>query len=943
MKAEVHFLGQPRILINGKKIQITQKKIEAMLLYLLFNGQCTREELVAVFWCGCDGESARRNLRNSIYKIRNLIGKDFLLAGGKSYISLNPQLLIERDIDLFVMENSEEKIIELSSFCFLDKVFLKNCPEFEEWVRGMQNTYERILLGKLIPGMRSCMNKGATVLAEKYAECILRADAHNEEAILVLMQLCEQNSDYNRAASIYSHFSKQLLYDLGLEPGMRIKEEYENILRLKSEKRRSENEGLSYAGHIHALVALEEEYSRYRQGFAYNNLILCGAEGMYKEEIWWEFSKAHDKEAVINLWFSSLGDKVDYYAVRCTLIKIGEWMGIAQSEILAGIPVGNADLNFMNSIDKLAGKIPNSGRKCRLIIHNMEHADVKSRNLILTCLMERMKQKVFIAAGFCSNSRKKFPLLFDAAGFSGIRVLHLEPLAEGECSRYFMECLQDGKIAKLEERKLYRYTGGNLMLIRQAASNFQDGCEDIYLMHSQAEQCFGKLFQTLDVQEYEYLEYLAVLENGAEAEVLGKMCHENSFSVMQEMTLLLGNGFFEEVPQRGHERLRIRSKMLRDMIYKNISDFRKKELHKSAVCCYEVLYKNSERDLFILSELKYHSAPAGRPEAALFYSIAYLRYVLDYYDEFFPAVPHDVEILSTFSFTRKEIYEELDDFQIKLAAMENRVDEVWFNELQMELYYLRGRTLNRDGKRDAGLIYAEKLITLAERTNHKKMLINGFIEALCFGVKAEDSQLMENYLEKVKRLSDRSDYPVEYGTLLRLEGYCCILNKDYDRAEMLLKKSIGIFDSPRYQNTYYYCAAGAYDYLALTYRFRKQYDNALKVMEKALALCTERNVKKGMDLFYEDYGYILFLQGRHDEAERYFILSAGIYDEFGTYWLRSIGESCMSMICLERGKEKEALEYFRRAEIFSRKEKTKEEMVVLETARRKLKKARVLV
>lgn len=943
MRVDVHFLGQPEILIDGKRIQITQKKIEAMLLYLLFNGQCTREELVAVFWCGCDEESARRNLRNSIYKLRNLIGKDFLLAGGKSYISINPQLLIERDIDLFVMENSEEKIIELSSFCFLDKVFLKNCPEFEGWVRGMQNTYERILLGKLIPGMRSSMKKGATVLAEKYAECILRADTHNEEAIFVLMQLCGQNSDYNRAASIYSHFSILLLQDLGLEPGICVKEEYESILRLKAEKRRGENKGPGYGGHTHALLVAEEEYAKYRQGFSYHNCIICGVEGMYKEDIWWEFSRRHDKEAVINLWLSQLGEKVDYYAIRCTLKKIGEWTGISQCEIAAGMPVENADLFFMNSIDKLAGRIPNSGRKCRLIIHDLEHADVKSINLILTCLMERMRQKIFIAAGFCSNFKIKSPLLFGGAEFSGIRVLHLDPLAEGECSRYFMECLQEGKIAKLEERKLYCYTGGNLMLLRQAASNFQDGMDDIYTLHSQARQSFSHLFQAFDVREYGYMEYLAVLENGAEVEALSEICHEHSFAVMRDMTLLVKNGFLEEINQKGHERLKIHSKMIRDMIYQGIADFRKKELHKAAVRYYEALYEKSERDLFILSELKHHSAPAGRPEAALCYNIYYLRYLLDYYDEFFPAVPHDVEILSTFSVSRKEIYQELDDFQIQLAAMENGADEVWFNDLQMELYYLKGRTLNRDGKRDAGLLYAEKLIALAEHTNQKKKLINGFIEALCFGVKAEDSCLMERYLEQVKKLGDLSAYPIESGTLLRLEGYCCILNKEYDRAEMLLKKSIQIFDSPRYRNTYYYCAAGAYDYLALTYRYRKQYGNAQKVMEKALTLCTERNVKKGMDLFYEDYGYILFLQGKHDEAERYFILSAGIYEEFGTYWLRSIGESCMSMICLERGKEKEALEYFRRAEIFSRKEKTKEEMTVLETARRKLKKARVLV
>ena len=42
-----------------------------------------------------------------------------------------------------------------------------------------------------------------------------------------------------------------------------------------------------------------------------------------------------------------------------------------------------------------------------------------------------------------------------------------------------------------------------------------------------------------------------------------------------------------------------------------------------------------------------------------------------------------------------------------------------------------------------------------------------------------------------------------------------------------------------------------------------------------------------------------------EEAEKFFCISARIYDEFGTYWLRSIGESCMAMIHLEKKEEKE--------------------------------------
>ena len=104
------------------------------------------------------------------------------------------------------------------------------------------------------------------------------------------------------------------------------------------------------------------------------------------------------------------------------------------------------------------------------------------------------------------------------------------------------------------------------------------------------------------------------------------------------------------------------------------------------------------------------------------------------------------------------------------------------------------------------------------------MLLYGYIEALCYGVKAEDSALMKRYLCLVKEMKNLSYYQPEYGSILRLESYSHILDGEYETAEELLNKSIEIFSRPRLKNTYFYPAAGAYDYLAITYRCRGQYD-----------------------------------------------------------------------------------------------------------------------
>lgn len=944
MKVEVHFLGQPEIFIDRTRLTITQKKIEAMLLYILFNGTCTRDELVAIFWCDCDEDGARGNLRNSLYKIRNLMGKDFLLTGGKSYVSLNPDVEIIRDTDLFIMENSEQKLLELNSFCFLDKYYLKNCPGFEEWVCGMQNTYERLLREKLIPAMRGSYKKGDHAMAEKYAEYILRFDVHNEEAAFILIKICGQNGEYNKAIHVFTQFSDRLYQDMHLEPGAGVKNEYENVLRMKTELRKNSTRGPFYLGHIRAMAALQEEYSKYRQGFPYDNCILCGEEGMDKEEVWWKFGKEYQTRDMIKVQLNSINSAVDYFAIREILIGAANWLKMPAEDLLSDNQGENADLYFLNATEKLARRARNSKSRCMMMIYNLEFADRKSISLIMGCLLPRIRNEIFIAAGFSLNYRTRHSAFIREKTENGFRLIFLEPLKEGECSRYLKECLADSRLFPSEEKELYRYTAGNLTMLREVASSIVRGDEDVYAMNLKAQRQFLNLIENLGKSEYEYLEYLAVLENGVEVTVLCEMLNETAINVLRPLNRLLENGFLEEVCQKGHERLRIRAKMMRDLIYGRIAAFKKNQLHGMVQKYYEAAKEKGglKYDLFILSELKYHSTQSGRVDDALYYNVYYLRYVLDYYDEFFPAVPHDVEFLRTFTVSRKEIYQTLDTFQNCYDMLEGEMDEERCYELQMEIYYLKGRTLNRDGKREKGLVYAEKLIELSSRAGNERMLLYGYIEALCYGVKAEDSALMKRYLKKVMKMDCLSAYQPEYGSILRLESYCHILDGEYEEAEKLLKQSIEIFNSPRLKNTYYYPAAGAYDYLAITYRCRGQYDKALRAIEEALRICKQRGSRKGLDLFYEDYAYILFLQGRMEEAEKYFTLSAGIYDEFGTYWLRSIGESCMSMIYLEKKDEKRALEHFRRAEIFSKKEKTKEELEVLEIARGRLKREKIL-
>lgn len=79
----VHFFGTPMIYLDENRTSFPFKKAEALFYYLVIKKRALKDELSALFWPDIESEKARKNLRNSIYNIRNILGKDVLLSPQK--------------------------------------------------------------------------------------------------------------------------------------------------------------------------------------------------------------------------------------------------------------------------------------------------------------------------------------------------------------------------------------------------------------------------------------------------------------------------------------------------------------------------------------------------------------------------------------------------------------------------------------------------------------------------------------------------------------------------------------------------------------------------------------------------------------------------------------------------------------------------------------------
>ena len=409
------------------------------------------------------------------------------------------------------------------------------------------------------------------------------------------------------------------------------------------------------------------------------------------------------------------------------------------------------------------------------------------------------------------------------------------------------------------------------------------------------------------------------------------------------MSGLFQRGWVCEKKEGQHLLLHLRFGLLRKQMQNKMPEFKAQALHRLSAEYFEKKLNENSQDLYYLTQVKDQYSQTFHLQKKIYYSIKHLEYVLDYYDEFFPTIT-DEGLLhgENIPMSRREIYQAFQKYNEYLIEAEDRIPPDLFYEMRIKLDFLEGRARIRNGEREKGVVLIYRMIELAKKLGRDDILMKGYVEVLCYTVRAENFSLMEKYIGLAYRIKEFQGYEREHGIILRLQGYLMFMREKYEDAERYLKQSVEIFEQPKLLGTNFFNLAAAYDYLAINSRMQEKYDEALEYIHRAISICTEKEVQKSLDVFYADCGYILFLKKDYDRAEKYFLQSIELYERFETYWLRSVAESGLSMIYALQGNRKLALEHFRQAEVFSQKERAMEEIEMLQQARELLRQANVL-
>ncbi len=226
------------------------QRVRALFAYLVLHRDrtFTRDHVAALLWPERDDETARRNLRQAIYNLKESLPGDgeespFLLADRET-LRWNPAADLWLDVDEFRAALRQEPAgrRDVAAHHLVDAVnlyrgellagfFLDDCPQFEEWLAGQQEGLREAAAGALRGLVKAYLGRGEHRLGIQYARRLVAMDPLSEEAHRDLMQLYALAGQRNRALAHYRDLRSLLARELGVEPLAETTDLYQGVLK----------------------------------------------------------------------------------------------------------------------------------------------------------------------------------------------------------------------------------------------------------------------------------------------------------------------------------------------------------------------------------------------------------------------------------------------------------------------------------------------------------------------------------------------------------------------------------------------------------------------------------------------------------------------------------------------------------------------------------------
>ena len=236
----ISLLGSFEANLDGQPLSnFRTRSVQALLIYLVCEAEqplrpgsgraSSRELLMDLLWPGMPLQSAQANLRQTVYRLRQMIpelnsksGQETVpfLITNRQTIQINPEAVYSADVHAFdvLIAEDPEQAIALYQGDFLTDFFLPDSETFEEWANNQREAYRRQALDALK------MVTAVYIQDNRYEEAVqlalrqLEIDNLRESSHRQLMEAHARNGHRQVALSHFNTFTQLLADELAIEP-----------------------------------------------------------------------------------------------------------------------------------------------------------------------------------------------------------------------------------------------------------------------------------------------------------------------------------------------------------------------------------------------------------------------------------------------------------------------------------------------------------------------------------------------------------------------------------------------------------------------------------------------------------------------------------------------------------------------------------------------------
>lgn len=938
----VTMLGDFNVSADGKPITFQYKKVEALFIYLSVKKHATRDELSNLLWMDKNEITAKKNLRNAIYKLKECFdGIDNLLNISKTMIELSSETIISLDVDNFLNDESE---IDMYHGGFLQNYSVKDADNFESWMLEKRDYLRSIYLKRLNERIEIEKNKNNLDEIEKYCKLIIKNDEFDENAYRNLLNCYQLQGKFSSGLELYDKLSEILEKELSITPELETEKVFSEFLKEMHLRHRDENKKVFFFGRKKELIIIDDNCRKFLDGDDAKSILIKGEMGIGKtwlknklisnfngnniyvfENECYQFEKEHRIKAWKNITLDLLRTiKQDCIKIPSNIYKFVKFDNSERDadgdDNLEDIRLGDLiDLMHSDNFEYLLLTLLNlisEKKKIAIVFEDIHWMDVDSISMLISILSQIDQRKIMFVIT-CRNevipSLENFYIF--VKNYKKIESIELLRYTKNEVEGFINKARPNFLASKEILDKIYAETEGNTFFLTEYM-RVLNSKKEINIMTTQMHDIIESKFLDMSKEEKRISEITSLFDNGTPLFIFKELLQKDELEILDPIENLENRYILEEINNNDFLSVKFTHRKLREFQYMNLSHVRKKVLHNKVAQLLEGRLGDDSRNIDLYYQIAYHFENANNLVGFLKYKIKILNVNLDFSHERFPVLRFESKIYNQFDFddkrTKKKIIE-LEEILKKIKGGNEETLDVL--NLEMSVLHIKGRYMIRRGVYEEGLKCIRSMMEIAQDVMSRDFIIEGCKQIILYCIQTNCTDMMLKYINYGYELAEEQKSSVNIGIFKRYDAIYNIMTGDNITAENLINECLDLFShTGRSSNQYVLHTAACYDDMGEIKKIRGELPEALSYYEKAINLCEQKNIWISISLFYTHAGEIAYWTDKYDLAKKYFEKALDVYNRIKYNAEQPVAEAYMSLILTKEANYKSALKYLLKAD-----------------------------